>query len=77
MKILFPSILPIIIPPFPQVFPARLSQEKIKQIDSLFISLNQPNHPGGAIGVKRNKKNRIIGLQVSNGRVRNLWFEKR
>lgn len=28
------------------------------------------------IRVERNKKGRILGLHVSNGRVRNLWFEK-
>ena len=28
------------------------------------------------IKVKRDKKKRILGLLVSNGRVRNLWFEK-
>ncbi len=28
------------------------------------------------IKVKRDKKKRILGLLISNGRVRNLWFEK-
>ena len=31
---------------------------------------------GFGIMVKRDKKKRILGLLVSNGRVRNLWFEK-
>lgn len=29
----------------------QLSEEKIQKIDSLFISWNQPNHPGGVIGI--------------------------
>jgi len=30
---------------------SQLDAQKIKAIDSLFISWNQPNHPGGAIGI--------------------------
>jgi CubicO group peptidase (beta-lactamase class C family) len=32
--------------------------------------------PFSGIRVKRNKRGRILGLYVSNGRVRNLWFNK-
>jgi len=30
---------------------AQLSDEKIQEIDSLFMNWNQPNHPGGAVGI--------------------------
>lgn len=33
---------------------AQLSQVQTQQIDSIFLSWNQPNHPGGSIGVMQN-----------------------
>lgn len=35
---------------------AQLSEEKIRQIDSLFMSWNQPGHPGGAVGIMKNDR---------------------
>lgn len=35
---------------------AQLSKEEIQKIDSLFISWNQPNHPGGSIGIMHKGK---------------------
>lgn len=32
---------------------AQLSDSLIQQIDSLFISWNQPNHPGGVVGIRQ------------------------
>ncbi len=33
---------------------AQFSQTKLQQIDSLFMTWNQPNHPGGSIGIMQN-----------------------
>jgi len=33
---------------------AQFSHTKLQQIDSLFIAWNQPNHPGGSIGIMQN-----------------------
>jgi len=44
---------------------AQLSKEEIQQIDSLFISWNQPNHPGGSVGIMKEGKvifSRAYGL---------------
>ena len=32
---------------------AQLSERQIRQIDTLFVSWNAPNHPGGAVGVMK------------------------
>lgn len=34
-------------------------------------------HPSASITLKRNSKGAIEGFYITNGRVRNLWFEKR
>jgi hypothetical protein len=36
----------------------------------------EADYPLNSIQVERNKKGRILGFYVSNGRVRKLWFEK-
>ena len=44
---------------------AQLSNEEIQKIDSLFISWNQPNHPGGSVGIMKDGKlvfSRAYGL---------------
>ena len=44
---------------------AQLSKEEIQKIDSLFISWNQPNHPGGSVGIMKQGKvvfSRAYGL---------------
>jgi CubicO group peptidase (beta-lactamase class C family) len=35
---------------------AQLSEEKSRQIDSIFLSWNQPNHPGGTVGIMKEGK---------------------
>jgi len=35
---------------------AQLNKDKIQQIDSLFLTWNQPNHPGGAVGIMKEGK---------------------
>jgi len=35
---------------------AQYSDTQLQQIDSLFVSWNQPNHPGGSIGIQQNGK---------------------
>jgi CubicO group peptidase (beta-lactamase class C family) len=35
---------------------AQLGKEEIQKIDSLFISWNQPNHPGGSVGIMKQGK---------------------
>lgn len=35
---------------------AQICEHKNQQLDSLFLSWNQPNHPGGAIGIMQNGK---------------------
>ena len=37
---------------------AQIDAEKIKTIDSLFLSWNKPEHPGGAIGIM--KEGRLV-----------------
>jgi CubicO group peptidase (beta-lactamase class C family) len=32
---------------------AQLSRQEVRQIDSLFMAWNQPNHPGGAVGIMK------------------------
>jgi CubicO group peptidase (beta-lactamase class C family) len=33
---------------------AQLPEEQVRRIDSLFVSWNTPNHPGGAVGIMKN-----------------------
>ncbi len=50
---------------FPPDISAQLSKEEIQKIDSLFISWNQPNHPGGSVGIMKEGKiifSRAYGL---------------
>ena len=50
---------------FTQAILAQLSKEEVKQIDSLFVSWNQPNHPGGVVGIMKGGKvvfSRAYGL---------------
>lgn len=50
---------------FSQDISAQLSKEEIQKIDSLFISWNQPNHPGGSVGIMKEGKviySRAYGL---------------
>lgn len=50
---------------FPPDISAQLSKEEIQKIDSLFISWNQPNHPGGSVGILKEGKiiySRAYGL---------------
>ena len=39
---------------FSNLLLGQISQQQIQQIDSLFLSWNQPNHPGGSIGIMKN-----------------------
>jgi len=50
---------------YPPGISAQLSKEEIQKIDSLFISWNQPNHPGGSVGIMKEGKtifSRAYGL---------------
>jgi len=49
---------------------------KISLTIILSLVLVIPQEIFAQIKVKRDKKQKILGLCVSNGRVRNLWFEK-
>ena len=44
---------------------SQLTADKIRAIDSIFVSWNQPNHPGGSVGIMQNGKlvyNKAFGL---------------
>jgi CubicO group peptidase (beta-lactamase class C family) len=50
---------------FPPAILAQLSKEEEKNIDSLFVSWNKPNHPGGVVGIMKEGKvvfSRAYGL---------------
>jgi len=51
----------------------RHGEFEIKVLRENFLEADGPLR---TIRVERNKKGRILGIYVSNGRVRNLWFEK-
>ncbi len=54
-KIYLPIVLFLVLAFHPDIS-AQLSKEKIRKIDSLFISWNQPNHPGGTVGIMKEGK---------------------
>jgi CubicO group peptidase (beta-lactamase class C family) len=54
-KISLTIILSIVLVFPPEIF-AQINKDEIRRIDSLFISWNQPNHPGGSIGVMKEGK---------------------
>ena len=56
MNTFIPGIILAIALLFPLSSHAQLSREEIRQIDSLFIAWNQPNHPGGAVGIMKGGK---------------------
>ncbi len=41
---------------FPAKISGQISKDEIGKIDSLFISWNQPNHPGGSVGIMKEGK---------------------
>lgn len=47
------------------------------EINILREDILEANYPLGIIQVSRDRKGRINGLHVSNGRVKNLWLEKK
>ena len=47
---------------FPPEISAQINEDEIQRIDSLFISWNQPNHPGGSIGIM--KEGKVIFLKA-------------
>ncbi len=54
-KISLTIILSLILVFPPEIF-SQINKDEIQRIDSLFISWNQPNHPGGSIGVMKEGK---------------------
>jgi len=48
---------------------------KIK-LEQLYNTVFSGNWPVGTIEIKRNEKGKVMGLTMSNGRTRNVWFEK-
>lgn len=48
---------------------------KIK-LEQLYNTVFSGNWPVGTIEMKRNEKGKVMGLTMSNGRTRNVWFEK-
>ncbi len=63
-KISLTIILSLVLVFPPEIF-AQLSKDEIQKIDSLFISWNQPNHPGGSVGLMQGGKvifSRAYGL---------------
>ena len=48
---------------------------KIK-LEQLYNTIFSGNWPVGTVEIKRNEKGKVMGLRISNGRTRNVWFEK-
>ena len=46
------------------------------KLKRLFKDVLEGNWPVDMIEIKRNNRGKIKGLQITNGRVRNLWFDK-
>jgi len=65
MKKISLTVLLSVVLAFPPEIAAQLFKEEIQKIDSLFISWNQPNHPGGSVGIMKDGKvifSRAYGL---------------
>jgi CubicO group peptidase (beta-lactamase class C family) len=56
-KILIIIFLSVVLVFPPEIF-AQISKDEIHRIDSMFISWNQPNHPGGSVGIM--KKGKVV-----------------
>jgi CubicO group peptidase (beta-lactamase class C family) len=56
MNKIYLAIILFLVLAFQPDISAQLSEDKIRKIDSLFISWNQPNHPGGTVGIMKEGK---------------------
>nr|WP_297789078.1 serine hydrolase domain-containing protein [uncultured Allomuricauda sp.] len=48
----------------------------IIKLEQLYNTIFSGNWPVGTVEIKRNEKGKVMGLRMSNGRTRNVWFEK-
>lgn len=48
---------------------------KIK-LDQLYNNIFVGDWPTGTVEIKRSEEGKVLGLKMSNGRTRNVWFEK-
>lgn len=48
----------------------------IIKLEQLYNNIFSGNWPVGTVEIKRNEKGKVMGLRMSNGRTRNVWFEK-
>jgi CubicO group peptidase (beta-lactamase class C family) len=46
------------------------------ELEVLFRDVLSGGWPAGTVQVKRDSNNKVSGISISNGRVRNAWFEK-
>ena len=46
------------------------------KLEQLYNNIFSGDWPVGTVEIKRNKEGKVIGLRMSNGRTRNVWFKK-
>jgi CubicO group peptidase (beta-lactamase class C family) len=48
----------------------------IIKLEQLYNNIFSGDWPIGTVEIKRNKEGKVMGLRMSNGRTRNVWFKK-
>lgn len=48
----------------------------IIKLEKIYNDIFSGNWPVGTVEIKRNKEGKVMGLRMSNGRTRNVWFNK-
>lgn len=48
----------------------------IIKLEQIYNDIFYGNWPVGTVEIKRNKEGKVMGLRMSNGRTRNVWFNK-
>jgi CubicO group peptidase (beta-lactamase class C family) len=48
----------------------------IIKLEQLYNNIFSGNWPVGTVEIKKNNKGKVMGLRISNGRTRNVWFKK-
>ena len=46
------------------------------KLEQLYNNIFSGDWPIGTVEIKRNEKGKVMGLRMSNGRTRNVWFNK-
>ena len=48
----------------------------ILKLEQLYNTIFSGDWPVGTVEIKKNEKGKVMGLRMSNGRTRNVWFKK-